>query len=135
MARVGRNWRAVGCHWLKFNAVGAAGVAVQAVVLAVLVKILGLNYLLATALAVEAAVLHNFAWHRRWTWSDRPGRRGARLLLRFNLTAGALSIVSNVVFMRLLVGSAGLGLIAANLVTIAVCSVLNFALADRYVFT
>ena len=23
-------------------------------------------------IAVEAAVLHNFGWHERWTWRDRP---------------------------------------------------------------
>jgi putative flippase GtrA len=31
-----------------------------------------MNYLLATALAVETAVIHNFLWHQRFTWSDRP---------------------------------------------------------------
>ena len=32
-------------------------------------------------LAVEAAILHNFLWHERWTWSDRAaaGRRLDRL--------------------------------------------------------
>jgi putative flippase GtrA len=28
-------------------------------------------YLAATALAVEAAVVHNFFWHERFTWADR----------------------------------------------------------------
>jgi len=45
-------------RWLKFNAVGAGGVAVQLAFLALLVR-LGVHYLLATALAVEAAVLQN----------------------------------------------------------------------------
>jgi putative flippase GtrA len=58
-------------RWAAFNAVGLAGVAVQLACLALLVHA-GSHYLAATALAVEAAVLHNFLWHQRWTWRDRP---------------------------------------------------------------
>jgi len=47
-------------RWLKFNAVGALGVGVQLGTLAALTNGVGLDYLAATALAVEAAVLHNF---------------------------------------------------------------------------
>ena len=61
-------------RWLKFNAVGAIGIAVQLAVLTLLKSGLGLNYLLATALAVEVTVLHNFFWHERFTWGDRPSR-------------------------------------------------------------
>ena len=31
------------------------------------------NYLMATLVAVEAAILSNFVWHYRWTWRDRSG--------------------------------------------------------------
>ena len=55
-------WREVGHHWLKFNTVGAIGIGVQLAALAALKSGLELNYLLATGLAVEAAVLHNFVW-------------------------------------------------------------------------
>ena len=58
-------------RWLKFNSVGAIGIGVQLSVLTLLAGHLGLNYLLATALAVETAVLHNFVWHEKWTWADR----------------------------------------------------------------
>ncbi len=44
---------------------------VPAGVFAALTLLLGPHYLVATALAVEMAVLHNFFWHRRWTWADR----------------------------------------------------------------
>jgi putative flippase GtrA len=59
-------------RWLKFNAVGAIGVAVQLGMLAILVR-LGVHYLIATALAVETAVLQNYYWHARWTWRGREG--------------------------------------------------------------
>jgi putative flippase GtrA len=97
---------------------------------------LGVPYLWATALAVETAVLHNFYWHERWTWADRRGSWTQTLvrLLRFNLTTGTLSIVSNVVLMRLLAGWLGLHYLAANLIAIAVTSVANFLLSEFFVF-
>jgi len=130
-------WRALATRWLKFNTVGAAGIVVQLVALWALVRLLGLNYLLATALAVEIAVLHNFYWHERFTWSDRAslGRRESSLrLLRFNLTNGALSILGNVVVMRLLVGRFHLHYMLSNLLTIAALSVVNFLVSHRFVF-
>lgn len=47
-------------RWLRFNAVGAIGLGVQLATLAFVHSSLGMNYLLSTAIAVEAAVLHNF---------------------------------------------------------------------------
>ncbi len=124
-------------RWFKFNAVGGIGVGVQLVALTILAGQLELNYLVATALAVETAVIHNFLWHERWTWADRftQGRQGSwRRFVQFNLTTGTLSIVGNLLFMRFFVGSLGMHYLVANLLTIAVCSVLNFMVSDRLVF-
>ena len=128
-------------RWIRFNIVGAAGIAVQAATLAALVRIFGLNYLAATALAVEAAVIHNFIWHRRWAWDDRICLQAESrmvnafvMLMRFNVTTGAVSIIGNLIIMRALVGETGIGVIKANLATIALCSLANFILSDRLVF-
>ncbi|HWR53502.1 MAG TPA: GtrA family protein [Bryobacteraceae bacterium] len=122
-------------RWLKFNAVGAMGIVVQLIVLAFLVTGLRVNTLVATALAVEAAILHNFLWHEKYTWRDRPcGSRIGRLL-RFNLTTGALSIVANLVLMGALVNRLHLPYLPANLVAIAATSLLNYVVADRFVFS
>jgi len=124
---------------LKFQTVGAIGVVVQLVALVLLKSTLGLHYMLATALAVEAAVLHNFCWHERWTWVERTRNRpGIGLVLRrlvsFNLTTGLVSIVSNLVLMRLLVGSFHLHYLVANVVSIAACSLANFLFSEFFVF-
>lgn len=122
-------------RWLRFNAVGAIGIVVQLAALAAF-KLAGLHYLIATALAVECAVLHNFVWHQRWTWRDRPADTRGTLarLLRFNLSNGALSILSNVVLMRVLVGTFGLHYLAANVVAIAITSLANFLASEYFVF-
>ena len=123
-------------RWMKFNLVGAIGIGVQLGTLAFLTW-LGLNYMLATAMAVEGAVLHNFLWHERFTWSDRGSRNprdSALRLLRFNLSTGAVSIGGNLLLMRLLVGQAHLAPLVANLLSIAGCSLVNFLVSDRWVF-
>jgi putative flippase GtrA len=123
-------------RWLRFNAVGGIGIGVQLLALAALKSLLGLHYLTATALAVEAAIIHNFLWHERWTWRDRPvgAWESARRLLRFNLTTGGLSLLSNLVLMRVLVGNFGLHYLVANLLAIAATSIANFAVSEWFVF-
>jgi len=116
-------------RWWRFNAVGVVGVAVQMALLDLALRV-GLAYLPATALAVEATLLHNYAWHRRWTWRDRPHAS----LLRFHFTVGVLSLAGNLLIMRLLVGTLGLNPVLANLMAITLCAIGNFLLADRTVF-
>ena len=123
-----------GIRWLKFNAVGAGGIVVQLAVLALLKSGLRLDYLAATALAVEAAVIHNFFWHERFTWADRTGGSSWARFFRFNLTTGLFSILGNVLVMKVLVGGAHLNYFVVNLLTIATCSILNFVVSDRFVF-
>ena len=123
-------------HCLRFYAVGGVGVVVQLACLALLKTGLGMSYLPATAIAVELAVLHNFFWHERWTWVDRMRATTgqASRLFRFHLTNGALSILANLVLMAALVGRLHLPYLFANALAIALCSILNFLAADRFVF-
>jgi putative flippase GtrA len=124
-------------RWLKFNGVGALGVVVQLGALAALKSGLHLDYLLATGLAVETAVLHNFVWHERFTWKDRSGGQARERLLRlwrFHLGNGLISIAGNLALMRLLVGRLHMRLLVANGISIAVCSLLNFGAGEWFVF-
>ena len=122
-------------RFLRFNGVGLGGFVLQLLVLSLLVR-LGLHYLAATALAVETAVLHNFFWHERWTWRDRPARGRARLarLGRFHLLNGSVSLAGNLVLMRLLVGELHVAPIPANVLAVVACSLINFLGSDRLVF-
>ena len=128
------NTRRTGIRWLKFNAVGAGGIVVQLVILAVLKSGLHLDYLLSAALSVEAAVVHNYVWHERFTWADRSSGGSWARFAKFNLTTGLFSILGNVLLMRALVGGAHLNYFVANILTIATCSIVNFLLSDLVVF-
>ncbi len=122
---------------MKFNAVGGIGIGVQLIALAILRSWLNLDYLLATGLAVETAVIHNFLWHERFTWADRPAVRWTHSLARlarFNATNGAVSILGNLLLMRWLVGQLRFNYLAANVLAIVTCSLVNFLLSDHFVF-
>jgi putative flippase GtrA len=122
-------------RFLRFNGVGVLGFALQLGVLAVLLR-LGVHYLAATALAVELAVLHNFAWHERWTWRDRAAGAGGQAgrLWRFHATNGLISLAGNLLLMRLLAGLLHMPPIPANLLAVLLCALVNFSASDRFVF-
>ena len=122
-------------RFLRFNGVGVAGFVLQIGVLAVLVR-LDVHYLIATALAVECAVLHNFFWHERWTWADRPADGRTRLLRlgRFHALNGTVSLGGNLLLMRLFVGTFGIPPIPANLLSVLACAAVNYFGSDRVVF-
>ena len=116
---------------------GGVGIGVQLGALTILHSWLQVDYLLATVVAVEIAVIHNFFWHERFTWVDRPVRGPMQSFVRFvkfNACNGAVSIAGNLVLMRMLVGELKFNYVASNLFAIVVCSLVNFLLGDRFVF-
>ena len=125
-------------RWLRFNAVGLAGIPVQLGALAVLTHLAGWHYLPATLVAVELTLLHNLAWHERWTWRDRPAASTTARLARaarFHAVNGAVSLGGNMGLMWVLAGRFSLDPLLANLLAIGACSVVNFLGSDRLVFT
>jgi len=122
-----------------FTAVGVLGFVVQLGALHALTAYAGWPWLAATLVSVELAVLHNFLWHERWTWSDRsgaPAAAGGRWdrLGRFHAANGLTSIAGNTLTMAWLVGVLHVPPVAANALAVAVTSIANFLAADRWVF-
>src|SRR5579863_2685305 len=128
-------------RWCKFNFVGGIGIAVQFAALFLLRGVLNFEYLFATAIAVEAAVIHNFVWHEQFTWADRTNSAGFRSwrrslprLFRFNLTTGTVSILGNLALMKVMVGEGHMNYLLANVVAIVLCSFANFLVSNEWVF-
>jgi putative flippase GtrA len=124
-------------RWAVFNAIGVAGMAIQLGTVAALVHLFHVHYAVATALAVEAAILHNFVCHQRWTWRDRPvlrRRDGMARLARFHLLNGSVSLVGNVMLTAMFTRSLGWDPVVSNLIAIAACSLVNFTASDSLVF-
>ena len=126
-------------RWCKFNLVGGVGIGVQFGALFLLRGLLHINYLAATAIAVETALVHNFVWHEHFTWADRTNldggwRRSFYRLLRFNLGNGAISLLGNLALMQVMVGQEHMNYLIANALAIALCSLANFLMSEIWVF-
>lgn len=117
---------------VRFNVVGALGFALQLGVLSALERA-GWPVLLATLVAVEAAVLHNFTWHERWTWADMPAGSRAGRLSRFHATNGLISLVGNAAITAAL-AAAGVPVVIANAAAVVACGAANFTAAHALVF-
>ena len=119
--------------FVRFNIVGVIGFVLQVTALSVLVGA-GVPVLIATCLAVEAALLHNFVWHECWTWPNGvAATRGARLA-RFHVTNGLMSMAGNGMLTTML-AHAGMPLLPANLIAVVTCAAVNFAAASAWVFS
>jgi len=136
-------------RFLRFNAVGALGIGVQVGTLWLLAGALHVHYLVATAIAVELSVLHNFVWHLRWTWGARspglafPGAELRRASARnhvfircvaFHAGNGLVSMLGSLALMPIFVGTLGLHYVTANLMAIACTGLFNFLLGERLIF-
>ncbi len=122
-------------RWLRFNVVGAMGMAVQLAALAVFNRWMAGHFLYASAAAIELTLLHNFFWHTHFTWRDRRDESARlRQLMRFHLSNGLISMFGNLILMQMLVTGAHLPPLPANIVAIVCCSLANFTLGNNWAF-
>jgi dolichol-phosphate mannosyltransferase len=117
-----------------FAAVGAVGVAVNTVMLGLLANRLHVFYILASVLATQVAILSNFALAE---WVVFQGAHPVRSL-RFRLSSYVLfnncSLALTGPILVFLVSVVGMGLLAANVLSLLVLVGVRFAVADAYVW-
>ena len=92
--------------------------------------------MLATVVGLQIAVLHNFVGHSRWTWLDRPAisfRDVARRFGRYQI-AKAVSLSVNAGLTTWAVWRLHVPVELANAAAVAVLSIANFLITDRFVF-
>lgn len=115
---------------LRFAVVGGGGVLVNTVVLFVLYHWAGLPLLVASAIAVELAVVHNYLLNDRWTFA--VGTPSLRRFIKFNVSVlGGLGV--NVLIVWSLVRG-GTHLLLANCLGIAAAFAVNFASSTGWVW-
>ncbi|HUQ22179.1 MAG TPA: GtrA family protein [Gaiellaceae bacterium] len=113
-------------NWLqlaRFCAVGSSGFVVNLGVYALLVRGVGLHYLLAATGSFLVAVTSNYTWNRLWTFRHQRGHVGYQGL-RF-LIVSTFALVANLVVLYLLV-ELGADKLAAQAAAIVLVTPLNF---------
>jgi dolichol-phosphate mannosyltransferase len=122
-------------RFLRFNLIGIAGFFVQLLTLTMLSRCTGMPTPAAVAIAVLAAVSHNFIWHERFTWPGLPRDGRVRRWLWFNAANGLVSLGTNLAVTSLAMTVVGAHLLVANAIAVVAASFLNFVAGDRLVFT
>lgn len=123
----GRGWG----RMLRFGAIGAAGVAVNTLVLLALTQSFGLAAWQASPLATETAIISNFLLNDFWTFRDlRAGSPIARFVRYNGVALGGMLIT--VAVLSLLTRLADVELLPANLVAVAVATAWNYVVNSRW---
>lgn len=113
------NWEEL----VKFCVVGASGYAVNLVVYTLLLKGVGLHYVLAAIGSFLVAVTNNYTWNRLWTFRHQRGHLVLQGLRFF--VVSALALGANLLVLHLLV-QAGLGEVVAQAIAIIFVTPVNF---------
>jgi len=123
--------------WLRYNTIGTMGVGVQLFFLFLLTRLFHIHYMIATLLAVQVAIIHNFFWHQRWTWKESASqgkKESLRRFVKFNSSTGTLSMLGNVGVTAALVQALHLPLMICNILAIGACNIANFLFANTFGF-
>jgi putative flippase GtrA len=119
-----------------FSLVGAGGFVIQMASLAVLTRVFGWHYGVATLVAIEFAIFNNFFAHSRWTWGDRrpPTRRQWMLRwVRYQMTKTAVAALNVGLTVAIVIATTA-PVELANAVAVGACSVLGFVVSERFIF-
>jgi putative flippase GtrA len=114
------NWLQLG----KFCAVGASGYVLNLCVFAFAFEVLGVHRLFAATIAFVVAVMNNFWWNRHWTFQARTGPAAFQAARFFAVSVAAFVFAA--ALLELLASVAGVPELAAQAISIAAATPLNF---------
>jgi dolichol-phosphate mannosyltransferase len=117
----------IGTSLGRFLLVGGSGVVVNSCALAALHQGVGVPLLIASPLAVELSIIHNFVWNDRWTFRHRArSRTQMQRFARFNLVS-LIGLLITTGITLLLVEQLGIQYLISNLCGVALATLCNFS--------
>jgi dolichol-phosphate mannosyltransferase len=118
----------------RFGVVGATGLLVNTVLMALLAGPLGVGYIAAAILATQGSTLWNFALTETWVFSDRRHKRGLgnRMGMFFLMNNIALPLRIPILFA--LTSMLGIHYLVSNVLSLVALTVLRFAIADKMIW-
>jgi dolichol-phosphate mannosyltransferase len=123
-----------GRRLVLFGVIGVFGVGVNMSLLFLLGGVVGMNHLIAAAIASEVSILGNFFLNDRFTFSDaRPTISWLRRMVQYNGVT-AWGMVLQLGILATLTLSVGIHYLIANLVGIAAATVSNYVLNTLFTF-
>lgn len=113
------------------------GALVNTGVLYLMKGVLGVPLIPASMIAIELAIVHNFIWHRNWTWKKRLADKPEpffRQLLVYNTATGLIDILVNVSLLWILTTFFGVYYLIANVFGMIMGPVIKFWLNEKVIF-
>jgi dolichol-phosphate mannosyltransferase len=117
---------------VAFGSVGLAGVAVNTLAMALFLRLAGINYLVAAALATQVSTTFNFLGAELWVFRGRKERTGWGRYWRFSLMNNA-AMVARLPLLAFLVRK-GTDELAANAATLIIVFIVRFMVSDRFIY-
>ncbi len=118
----------------RFSAVGATGLVVNTLLLALLADVAGIYYVAAAILATQGSTLWNFSLTEAWVFAGRDHERSLtrRALLFFAMNNAALALRVPLLFA--LTTGLGIHYLASNILTLVALTVIRFVVADGWIW-
>ena len=118
----------------RFTVVGATGLVVNTLLLALFAEVIGIFYVLAAILATQGSTLWNFCLTEAWVFAGRDhklsGGRRAAMFFAMNNAALALRVPLLVV----LTSGLGINLLVANVLSLVALTLVRFGVADVWIW-
>ena len=122
-------------RFVTFGIVGAIGTVINTAILYALTTFAGLYYLIASAIAIEVAIISNFVGNYYITFKGSNKTPWTKKFISFQLVS-MLTIAASLLILWLLTNRFGLHyLIVLNLVTIFIVFTANFILNRKFTWT
>jgi len=120
---------------LAFLLVGASGVVVNSLLLAVATEWLGLHYLISAAVATLGSTIWNFVFTEVWVFQNRSIAQGRSLRFTIFLLVnmGALALRGPIMFT--LTTGLGIHYLLSNLISLGALTLVRFAFADKLIWS
>jgi putative flippase GtrA len=122
---------------MRFQIVGFGGTLINLSCLWLLHGTLNINLLIAGAVSIELALIHNFTWHYFQTWKRRVKKTCPDYFLRlfkYNIITASIDFYLNLGILYLLVTFMELHYLAANLFAMSAGFLVKFAINETVIF-
>ena len=118
----------------RFTVVGATGLVVNTLLLALFADVAGVYYVVAAILATQGSTLWNFCFTEGWVFADREHERtrGRRAAMFFAMNNIALALRVPLLFV--LTSVLGMHYLVSNIVSLVALTVIRFGVADAWIW-
>src|SRR3954453_10301252 len=118
----------------RFGLVGATGLIVNTVALALLTELGHLYYGLAAILATQVSTGWNFALTERWVFRDRAAPRGALRRAGLFFATNNAAMLVRIPLLLLLTEGIGVQYLVSNVLSLLALTLVRFLLADAWIW-